>query len=265
MTDGRELRRRADVHAQHHARLLGGPHERIPVATKIVDGGQPERLGVLGERDRGDTFGGAAFYLARNRGRVPQRHDDERDEAAGRGGAPLVDHPVVVGLHAEERELLVLGLVEDLPAEARERREAQRREDVAGVHVLDAGLDVVAPGQHVGIGDRVRGKKRFAGLAGAGGQTTRRHEPILVRPELTVIEGDQTRSDVAVASGHAVLPHGGRLEHVIIDRDHPIKRPFTSEHRVPLRLAPTRHGARWKNRSCRSELSSVKSQVRSDT
>ena len=53
--------------------------------------------------------------------------------------APLLDHPVVVGLDAQQGELLVLGLGEGLAAEARERREAERRLEVVDVHVLEPG------------------------------------------------------------------------------------------------------------------------------
>ena len=49
--------------------------------------------------------------------RAPQRHDDQRDEAAARVAAPLVDHPVVVGPHAGEGQFVIAGLGEGLAAE----------------------------------------------------------------------------------------------------------------------------------------------------
>ena len=78
---------------------------------------------------------------------VPQRHDREREQPAlALARRPLVEHPVVVGLHAEQGELLVGPLVERLAGEAGERvREADRRLDVVGVHVGEPlGLDPAA-------------------------------------------------------------------------------------------------------------------------
>ena len=77
------------------------------------------------------------------------------------GIAPLLDHPVVVGLHARQRELLVVGLVERLAAEARERRERQRAVDPVELEVLLALLGVPAAGPHVVVGGR---RHRHGGL-----------------------------------------------------------------------------------------------------
>ena len=52
------------------------------------------------------------------------------------------------------RELAVLRLEERLAAEARERREAERRLDPVHLHVVDARLRVVATGAHLVVGDR---------------------------------------------------------------------------------------------------------------
>ncbi len=73
----------------------------------------------------------------------------------GCGAAPLVDVPVVVGLHDGEREVLVVGGGEQAAAEAGERREAHRAEHAAGVHVLDALVDVPAAGAHLVEGGRL--------------------------------------------------------------------------------------------------------------
>ena len=64
-------------------------------------------------------------------------HHGQRDQGAlARAGGPLVDHPVVVGLHAQEGELLVLALEEGLPAEAGERvGEVDGRVHMVGGHV----------------------------------------------------------------------------------------------------------------------------------
>ena len=68
----------------------------------------------------------------------------------GMGAAPLVDVPVVVGPDHRQRDVLVLGAGEQLAAELRERREAQRAEHAVGVHVLDPLVDVVAARAQLG-------------------------------------------------------------------------------------------------------------------
>ena len=69
--------------------------------------------------------------------------------------APLVDVPVVVGLHDRERELLVGAGEEQAARERRERREAHAREHAARAHVLHALVHVVAAGAHLVEGGRV--------------------------------------------------------------------------------------------------------------
>ena len=138
---GRHPGRRADVHAHDGVGLLAGLEERVPVAG--VDRRQPQRVGVLGEGHGVAAPGGARPDLGGGQLGVPQRDHRERDEPAlAVAGAPLVDHPVVVGLDAGQREVGVAALsldpllVERLAAEAGERvGEADRRLDVVGVHV----------------------------------------------------------------------------------------------------------------------------------
>jgi len=77
--------------------------------------------------------------------RIPERDERERDQPAAAVAAPLLDHPVVVGADARERELLVVGLVERLATEPRERRKRQRAVDPVDFEVLLALLGVEAP------------------------------------------------------------------------------------------------------------------------
>ena len=153
----RHLRRRPDVHVDDGLRLGAGPEERVPVVVGVVHAGQAEERRDLAEADGAHAALRVAPHLVRRQLGVPQRDEAQRDEPAARVGAPLLDHPVVVGLHAEQPELPVLGLGEGLAAEAGERREAQRRLDVVGVHVLEPGLHLVGARAHLLVGDALHG------------------------------------------------------------------------------------------------------------
>ncbi len=124
--------------------LRAGGEERVPVVVGIVDGGKAEERGDLGEAHGPDAALGVAADLGGGQLGVPEGDEGEGDETAFGLGAPVVDHPVVVGLHAEQGQLLVLRLVEGLTAEAGEGREAEGRLEVVGVHVLEPGLHLVA-------------------------------------------------------------------------------------------------------------------------
>ena len=153
--DLRHLRRRADVHRHDQLALVRRGHHRIPVPVLVVDRGQTEGRGVLRERERGRALRRAALDLRDRELRVPHRDEHQRDVPAGSRAAPLVDHPVVVGLQADEAELPVARLHEQLAAEPGEGREAQRREDPGLVHVLEARLRVVAARAHLAVGERL--------------------------------------------------------------------------------------------------------------
>ena len=152
-------------------------------------------------------------------------------------GAPLLDHPVVVGLHAEERELLVLALVERLAAEAGERvREADRRLDVVGRHVEQPVLLDPAAGADLVVGDRrdveLLEVERRAQLG-------ERVDEVVVEPPVAhlaaldaLLVGEDAALEVELRGvadhpGAAVEellrqpvgPEGGRLHHVVVDGD----------------------------------------------
>ena len=117
--------------------------------------GSPSFDGVLRERDRVHAQRGEALELGDGQVDVPERHEPEGDEPARVLPAPRVDVPVVVRLHEDVREFLVLGFGEHLPAQPRERREAQRREHTVGVHVVDARVDVPAARTHLLVRGRI--------------------------------------------------------------------------------------------------------------
>ena len=139
---GRHLGRRPDVHVDDRTSLFTSREERIPETVGIVHGRQPQMIRVLRESDRiAALVGAAADFLCGQLG-IPERHHRERDEPAlSVALAPLVYHPVVVGLHAEQGEVFVFTLQERLPAETRQHiRKADRRLHMVGVHVFQAFL-----------------------------------------------------------------------------------------------------------------------------
>ena len=100
---------------------------------------QAERVRVLGEGHGEASPVGVAPHLGGGQLGAPEGTIPRGiRRPLPRARAPLVDHPVVVGLHAQEREVLVLALEERLAAEAGERvGEADGRLDVVGRHVLE--------------------------------------------------------------------------------------------------------------------------------
>ena len=219
-------------------RLGAGAEEGVPVVVGVVHARQAEEGRDLAEAHGAHATVRVAPHLGRRQLGVPQRDEAERDEPAARVAAPLLDHPVVVGLHAEQAELVVLGLGEGLAAEAGEGREAQRRLDVVGVHVVEAGLHLVGARAHVLVGDALHGDL-VARHADGGVDPQQRALQVLVvppvdghafgarlhleraAPVLHLGHGGahDPRPDLGVLGGEAVLPHVGRLDHVVVDRD----------------------------------------------
>ena len=142
------------MHGDGGVRFLARRPERVPVAG--VERREAELGRVLAEGDGVASLGRAAPYLGRGGHRVPERNEGERDQAAPAGAAaPLVDHPVVVDLEAEQGEVLVGSLGEALPGEAREGvRVVDPDLLMVGVHVGQAGRLVVGPGAEVLVDGR---------------------------------------------------------------------------------------------------------------
>ena len=98
----RHLRRRPDVHVDDGRRSPRRPGRTGPTTAGVVHRRQPQLVGVLAEAHGVAALVGAAADLLRGQLGVPQRDQRERDQpAAALTAAPVVDHPVVVGLHAE--------------------------------------------------------------------------------------------------------------------------------------------------------------------
>ncbi len=138
---------RTDVHADHRARLFAGGEERVP-GTR-VQARQVEVGRELAESHCPDTPRRVASNFGRGQIGIPERDQTEWDQPAVTVATPLLDHPVVVGLHAQLGEVPVLPPKELLSAEAGVIRKAQLSLDPVGVHVLEAFLHAVAAGPHL--------------------------------------------------------------------------------------------------------------------
>ena len=228
------------MHVDGGVRIGARLEERIPEAA--VDGRQPEVRGDFAEAHGVHTTGRVATHLSGGEVGVPQRDDAQWDQAAARVAAPLLDHPVVVGVDALEPDLTVLRLGEGLAAEAGERGEGERLLDMVDVHVEQAELGVPAPLTHLVVAD---GRERHvvAGKAHRGHVALVGVHVALVEPDVAHVAGPvfgvdlvlvveaalvQEAADamtldlgafVAVLLGEPGLPEVGRLDHMIIDAD----------------------------------------------
>ena len=112
---GHHLRGRPDVHAHHGGRLFASGEEGIPVPG--VDRRQAQVGRDLRETHRPYASLGVAPHLGGGQLHVPQRDEAQRDQPPGGGTAPLLHHPVVVGLNTQQGQIHVGGLGKGLAAE----------------------------------------------------------------------------------------------------------------------------------------------------
>ena len=182
---------------------------------------------------------GVAADLGRGQTGVPQRDEAQRDEHPARVAAPLLDHPVVVGLDAGEAEVPVVGgLVEGLPAEPGEVRETERSVHPVGFHVLDPSLELEATGPDVVVGDGPQ--PHLVGLVAHRGDVAPQHvDHIAEQPavrgravgrEVVLVLGPgahdanlghpppfHARRTVPEPGGEPCLPQVRRLDDVVVD------------------------------------------------
>ena len=153
---------------------------------------------------------------------IAEVRDLVRHEALGMRAAPRFEMPVVVRAHRDERELVGVGPQrEPLADEAgQERREAERRPHAVDVHVGDARVHVPRAASHL-----VEAGRLEAVLARR--PTDHRVEAdvgellALPDPRLAAVVGvDDARLVVGEALREASGERVGRLDHVIVDRDH---------------------------------------------
>ncbi len=218
-------------------------HSGSPASSTAASTGSQARLCQLA-RPRGAGFSGKLTALApleavrstsaTHAADVPEREQHERDLTAGIEAAPLVDHEVVVGLHAEQREVAVPALEEAGAGEAGEGGEAQLGPDAVEVHVLATGRRVVAAGDHLAEPDR--SALALGILPGHGVVLHRGVGPALHHPDLVTGPGlarprlHDAGAGLPVPGRQAVLPHARVLQEVVVDRDQP---GIRGEHRLP--------------------------------
>src|SRR3954454_3031717 len=210
-----ELAARAEVD-RHDGLGLGdrGPEgiPRVGVEARVV-----EQRGVLGERHRVASLRRGAAHLRGGEHGIPKHGQRHRDEPVGIRAAPLVDVPVVVGLDDREREVLVGGGGEETSREAGERREVQRAEHAARVHVLHALVHVPAPAPHLLVRHGLDAVL-LAGPAGDGVEAHVRHGLVVEHPDVVADVGvDDLRCAVAVALRDVGVEERGRLHEVVVD------------------------------------------------
>ncbi len=193
----------------------------------------------LAEADGAHPASGVAPHLGGRSLRVPERDEAQRQEAPTAVAAPLLDHEVVVGVHAGCGQLSVLGLEEGLPAEAREGGEAQAGLDPVRLHVGDARRGFVAAGPHFVVGDGRHGHVVAVeadgghvalvdvdevlvdpavglGTLGVEGLTVRTAADVLHLPDAAAL---CLGAPVAETGRQPGVPQVGRLDQVVVDAD----------------------------------------------
>ncbi len=203
------------MHAYHGRGLRTGPQQRIPPPFGIVQAWQAKLCRKFTESDSTHTTSGVSAHLGRGELDVPQRDQTERDKPATAVAAPLLDHPVVIGVHTRQREVLVLGFVESLAAEPGEGREAQGSFDMIHIHIDQTCRRLVESWPHLVVPHRfLTDLLRFQ----AGGRHSRDHcvPEVLVHPPV----------GLRAARGHPKRP--------AVCRDHLVRRTYHPWARLPV-------------------------------
>ena len=196
--------------------------ERV-VPLRAVEVGGTETVGLGVERHRvaallGDPCDLTGHPLVAER----EAAEGERDEPTGVHAAPLVDVPVVVGPDHHLDELGVLVLHEELPAQARPRREVERCKHAVDVHVADALVHVEGAGAHLveagGVGAPALTRPTLHRVEAEGGELLALDEPG-VGAVLTADDPGHPRLELRGHVVGEVVGERRRLDDVVIDAD----------------------------------------------
>ncbi len=86
------------------------------------------------------------------------------------------------------------------------------------VHVLDPGVGLVAPGNHVLVANRIHAPFLF-GFPGNGVETDGGEHGTVIGPEMLVVDFDDPRPLLPVLGRQTVLPHLRVFDQMVVDRD----------------------------------------------
>ena len=200
--------------------LDDGLHDRVPVRP-VPQGRQPDLVRSLWECHRGEAAFGVAADLGDGKGRVGEVGDPERNDAVGVARVPLLEEPVVPRPDAGQAQVTVPGVEEDAATEARDHgREVHRGPDAVDVHVVHAGVDVVATRSHLVEAERLEA----VGLRSPARHGVHPHLGVPLALELPHLMPlgrlDDAGGAVGQRGGKPVLERVGRLDDVVVHRDH---------------------------------------------
>ena len=196
-----------------------GLEQRVPVAG--VDARKAQFFRLVEEREHVAPAGSIAANLVGGQLCVAEPGDGEWHHPVGIRTGPVLDRPVVPGLHRSEPKIMVLGLHEARTAEAgHHRRETHRGVHAGEIHVRDAVVDIPTTATHVLEPRRIhRVLRRRAARDGVG--TGDRDEPVLQLPVLGAIGVlDNARCALGEAGRHPALERLGGLDEVVVHGDH---------------------------------------------
>ncbi len=182
-------------------------------------------MGKLGHADGAAALGRHPAHLGHHRIHVPDRSDRQRNEPSRMGAAPLVHVPVVVGLEHDERQLLVLRLLEPAATEPRKAGEAHGGKNAVAVHVSYPFVDEVGSGPHFGERARIESpllfRPRHGGIEAEDAEHLALEFPML----LAVGFAHQARGAVAILRRKVVREQIRRLNRVVVDaqNDHVVE------------------------------------------
>ncbi len=218
---GRGQARAADVEGDDGVGLDDGLHDRVPVVP-VPQRGQPDLVRPLGEGHRGEAPGGVAADLGHGEGGVGQVGDAERDDAIGMRASTTPRRASRSRPCTQARpRSRILGVEEDATTEPGDHgREVHRGPDPVDVHVANAGIDVVATRSHLVEAERFEA----VGLRAPAGHRVHPHLRVALALELPHLVAlrrlDDAGRAVGQRGGQPVLERVGRLDDVVVDRDH---------------------------------------------
>ena len=210
---------RSDMAVDHHLRVRQRLPHRFPIV--VVQAVQADQRRVVREADGMDPQNRHPPDLSQRLGHVPQGQDDHGNEAPWRAGAPVEHMPVIIGPDGGQGDRPIRCFQKDAAGESREGREVDRRQHAIDVHVVDAGLGVVGPFAHLGIGARLHAI--FAArTADHGIEADRGIALAFPYPAILAVHHLDARRTILQPLREVAKEGVGRLDHMVVhaDQDH---------------------------------------------